>query len=104
MAETTNPMTIRLYDPEGEYREFTQMIVPWGIFKIAVRISESLDPEKLTDKDIDALAGLVVTAFGNRFSIEDLNNGATIEEMMTVINMIVARAQSGIESNPLRPR
>ena len=103
VANQPTPMVIRLYDPKGEFQEFTQMIVPWGLLKMAVKISTNLDPEHITESDIDAMAGLVCAVFGNRFSIEDLNNGAEISEMMTVINTIVAKANTGIKGNPTLP-
>ncbi len=97
------PLTIRLYDPEGEHVEFSQMIIPWGIMKMAIAISENMDPDKPTAADIDALAGLVVAVFGNRFTLEELDRGAEVSEMMTVINNIVARANNLLKSNPTRP-
>lgn len=103
MNEQPTPLKIRLYDPEGEYKEFTQMIIPWGIMKMAVAISENMNLDKPTAADIDALAGLVVAVFGNRFSVQELDQGAELNEMMAVINGIVARANNLLKSNPTRP-
>lgn len=103
MNEQPTPLKIRLYNPEGEYVEFAQMIIPWGIMKMAVAISENMNPDKPTAADIDALAGLVVAVFGNRFSVQELDQGAELNEMMAVINGIVARANNLLKSNPTRP-
>lgn len=103
MPEQPTPLIIRLYDAEGEHTEFSQMIIPWGIMKMAISISENMNTEKPTAADIDSLAGLVVAVFGNRFSVEDLNRGAEVGEMLAVINNIVARAANLMMSNPTRP-
>jgi len=103
MANQPTPLSIKLYDADNEPREYNQMIIPWGIMKMAISISEDMNPEKPTAADIDALAGLVVAVFGNRFSIEDLNKGAEVSEMLAVINNIVARAANLMKSNPTRP-
>lgn len=103
MTDQPTPLTIRLYDADGEYTEYTQMIIPWGIMKMAIAISENMNTEKPTAADIDALAGLVVAVFGNRFTVEELDKGAEVSEMMAVINNIVARASNLIKSNPTKP-
>lgn len=103
MTDQPTPLTIRLYDAEGKYVEFNQMIIPWGIMKMAIAISENMNPEKPTAADIDALAGLVVAVFGNRFTLEELDKGAEVNEMLAVINNIVARATNLMQSNPTRP-
>lgn len=97
------PLTIRLYDAENEPQEFSQTIIPWGIMKMAIAISENMNQEQPTAADIDALAGLVVAVFGNRFSTADLDRGADITEMMAVINAIVARATNLMPGNPTLP-
>lgn len=89
------PMRITLYDPVSQEAraEFSQVFVPWKLLKAAVRLSKSLDLENLGEEDVDAIAALVVETFGNRFSIEDLNQGADVGEMIAVMTAIVSRAQ-----------
>ena len=103
MANTT-PMHITLYDPETNEvkKDYDRLFVPWRLLKAAVKISKSLDPENLTDEDVDALAVLVVEAFGNQFSVDDLNQGADLSEMIAVLNTIIAKASGGI-GNPTPP-
>ena len=97
MAQAT-PMKLTLYDPETqeEKKTFTQMFVPWKLLKAAVRLSKSLNVEELNEADVDAVAALVVETFGNRFTVDELNQGADIGEMITVMNAIVGRAQGGL--------
>lgn len=96
------PMQITLYDPATNEVKAThsQLFVPWKLLKAAIQISKNLDPENMTKEDADALAGLVVETFGNRFSIEDLNNGADVSEMVAVLNTIIAKASGGIANPP----
>lgn len=99
------PLRITLYDPEtNEEREtHTRMFVPWKLLKVAVRLSKNLNVNNITEDDADALAGLVVEAFGNKFSIEDLNEGADVSEMITVMNQIIGKARGSIAGNPTQP-
>jgi len=52
---------------------------------------------------VDALAALVVEAFGGQFTVDQLNDGADIGEMLTVLNLIVSKARTGMGGNPTPP-
>lgn len=98
------PLTITLYDENDEIKaSYTRAFVPWRILKAALRMAKSMDVNNMTENDIDALASLVVEAFGNRFSIEDLNNGADVSEMVTVLQTIINKARGLMPSNPTPP-
>ena len=99
------PLKITLYDPEtSEVKAtFSRSFIPWSLFKKAVRIGEKLKGANEINEDLaDELAGLVAEAFGNQFSIDDLNQGADLGEMMTVLNQIINRAGAAMP-NPTRP-
>lgn len=101
-----NPIRITLYDPETneEKATYTRMFVPWKLLKVSVRLAKDLDPTNITEEDTDALAGMVVEVFGNKFSIDDLNEGADIGEMITVMNTIIGKARGGMSAaNPPTP-
>lgn len=97
MAGTAIKLT--LYDPQtNEVKgEYTRLFVPWKLLKMAVRLSKSigksLNVEEMEEADVDALAALVVETFGDQFTLDDLNQGADIGEMVTVLNQIVAKAK-----------
>lgn len=97
------PISITLYDPQTNEvkKTYSRLFVPWKILKAATRMQETVKDDQVTDPD--ALAGLVVEAFGNQFSIQDLNEGADIGEMLAVITAIVAKATSAMPANPTRP-
>ncbi len=98
------PMQITLYDPATDEVKatYSRVFVPWKLLKLAVRMAKKLDPENMTEEDVDQLSGLIVEVFGNRFSIEDLNDSADISEMMSVLNTIIAKARGGMP-NPTQP-
>lgn len=98
------PMTITIYDPETDEVKstHTRLFVPWRLLKAAIRLAKSMDVENMSEDDVDALAALVVESFGNRFSVADLNDGADISEMVSVLNTIIAKARGGL-GNPTLP-
>jgi hypothetical protein len=98
------PIKITLYDPETDEikKEYSRSFVPWRLLKRAISLSKNLsdiNEENITPEDADAIASLVVDVFGDRFSVNELNDGADLGEMMTVLQAIIARAE-GIVPNP----
>ncbi len=101
----STPLTIRIYDEEDNFVEYNRLFVPWGIMKTAVRLSKQLygkSEEDFTEEDIDAIAGVIVETFGNKFPISDMDKGCDMGEMMALFNNIVARAK-GTLPNGLPP-
>lgn len=101
----STPMTIRIYDADENYIEHNRAFIPWGILKAAVRLYKNVghkSQDDISEEDLDAIAGIVVEAFGGKFSIDDLNKGCDISEVMAVFYNIVARAQ-GVSPNGLPP-
>ena len=97
------PIKITLYDPETseEKKTYSCLFIPWKLLKKAVKL-QSINQESLSDDDIDNIASLVVEAFGDKFSLDELNNGADVGEMMTAITAIVTQASGG-SVNPTPP-
>ena len=100
------PITFTLYDPKTDEvkKEYRRSFIPWKLLKEAVKVSKLLNKDKedessVSEETVDQLAGLVVAVFGDQFSIEDLNNGADVTEMISVIQQIVNKA-NGIIPNP----
>ncbi len=99
------PIQITLYDEHEEVKEtYSRSRVPWGILKKAIRLSKlNTDLDKISAEDIDAIAGLVVEIFGDQFTIAELDKGADVSEMMTVLQAIVTRASRLVKANPTVP-
>lgn len=98
-------MQITLYDENSEpVKSFTRGFVPWKLLKRAVRLANSMDKAKMKEEDLDELAGLVVETFGNQFTVEQLNDGADVSEMMAVLTAIVSAASGSMApANPTNP-
>ena len=98
------PIQITLYDPKTneEKKTYVQSFVPWKLLKKAASLQDQIDFDNIKPEDMDTVAMLVVETFGGRFSLKDLDNGADINEMIAVIQNIVARA-NGISLNPIPP-
>ena len=95
------PITITLYGANDEEKQtFSRTVIPWGILKKAISLTKSINAEAVGSQDIDGIAGLVVEAFGNQFSIQDLDAGADVGEMISVLQNIVARASVLVQANP----
>lgn len=97
------PMVVHLYGDDNEVvKTFTRSFVPWKMLKKAVKLSKQVNFEDLKAEDVDQIAGLVVEVFSDQFTLEDLDNGADVGEMLAVIENIVARA-NGVSLNPTPP-
>ncbi len=98
------PMQITLYGPDDDVKaKYTRPFVPWKLLKAAVRLAKKLGgtgPNNLTEDDVDELARLVVEVFGNKFTVDELNEGADVSEMIAVLNTIIAKASGGLNPTP----
>lgn len=98
------PLEITLYDPETNEIKATYVrtFVPWKLLKRAAALSK-LDMENIDEEEFNELAGVVVATFGDKFTIAELDEGADVSEMITVITQIVAKANAGGgQPNPTR--
>jgi len=99
MANT--PITITLYGAnDEEKRTYSRAIIPWGTLKRAIRLTKSVNQNAISEGDMDAIAGLVVEAFGEQFTLDELDKGADIGEMLVVLENIVSRAGALVKANP----
>lgn len=98
-------LQITLYGENDEIKDtYTRSFVPWKLLKQAVRVSKSVDQNDLKEDDLDLLASLVVEVFGNKFSVEELNEGADVEAMVAVLNTILTKARLAMPANPTLPQ
>lgn len=105
------PIQLTLYDPDngdevavinGRPAEFSRLIVPWGLLKrvmIFLKSTDVSEPTSLTEENIDMMSALIVELFGNQFTITDVERGADVTDMISVLQMVTAKAQ-GILPNP----
>jgi len=97
------PIEITLYSADDTpIKTYTKSIVPWGILKRAIRLTKNLDVNNMDEGTLDELTGFVVAAFGDQFSMADVEKGADLSDMVSVLTMIVAKA-GALAVNPTPP-
>lgn len=91
---SVRPIELTLYNPETNepIKTYVRSYVPWGVLKQALAMREALSGGDLSADTLDELAGLVVAAFGDQFSVEQVTAGTDAGEMITVIQAILSRA------------
>jgi hypothetical protein len=93
-------LSITLYDNDNEVTAiYTRTFVPWKLLKRAIKLAKGLSTENMNETDIDELSALVVEVFGDKFTVDQLNDGADVGEMMSVLTGIMSIAQ-GTGPNP----
>ena len=70
-------------------------------FKLQQWAKELEDPENADPAVIDSLADFVVAFFGNKFTREELMDGAEMGEVMTIIAQIVSKIKSPNPNPPM---
>lgn len=98
------PITLKIYDENNEVqKEYVKTFVPWKLLKkaIALRKVAGKANDEIDAGDMDSIAGYVVELFGQDMTLEMLDNGADMSEMLSVIRSVMARA-AGI-ANPTLP-
>lgn len=89
------PITLNIYNEDNEIANtYSRNFVPWKLLKKAIALRKVANKvnEEITADDMDAIAGYVIEFFGNGMTLEELDNGADMSEMLTVIRAVMARA------------
>ena len=95
------PIKITLYEANNEIKqEYSRSMIPWGVLKKAIQLTKNIDQDAIGEKDIDAIAGLIVEAFGSQFTIQELDAHADVGDMIHVLQNIVTRATTLVAANP----
>jgi hypothetical protein len=108
------PIKLTIYNQDNEpVKELQTSIVPWGIMKRAIKLVKSLKGSEgmsqaemldaLDDESIDLMTALVADVFSGRVTVEELNRGVELGEMLPVIMQIINKAFSGIGGDPTQP-
>ena len=91
-------MVLNIYNDENEVvKTLKRGFVPWKIMKRAVRLMRSTEGN-MSEETIDEITQLVVDIFGGKVTAEELEEGATTEEMITLIQDIVGKLK--VNENP----
>lgn len=92
MQKTT--VELKLYDSDNEVKAvYRQGFIPFRLLKEAFKLQQWLtelsNPEEINPEVADNLGDFVVSFFGNKFTREELLDGAELGEVMTVVTQIV---------------
>ncbi len=87
---------LKLYDEDNEEKAvYRQSFIPFRLLKEAFKlqkwIQELQDPQNIDPEVVDNLGDFVVAFFGNKFTRDELMDGAELDEVMTVITQIVSK-------------
>lgn len=95
------PLKLILYDKDTDEikDELSCTIIRSRFLKKALALQELQGKEKLTDDELDSIAGLVCQIFHNKITVDEFWDLTELEEAWTVINSIVSRA-ANLMGNP----
>lgn len=103
------PIRLTLYNPETDevIRECSRSFIPSKFLKRALRILKMLNAakargEELDEELVDELYGLVSDFFA--ITVDEVENGTDVEELIAVIVAIQARAANLMPPNFPSPR
>jgi hypothetical protein len=93
-----SPIILNLYDPQTQeiQKTYTINFIPWKMLKKAIRLQKTLGSKKIEDyeeSDIDEISNFVIAVCGDGLTVEKLDDGSDVTEMMSVIQSIVSRAR-----------
>jgi hypothetical protein len=96
----SKPLQLNFYNEDGTAEKtFTRSFVPWRIMKRAAKLMR-LDVDNMDEETVQEMSALVVDVFGDKFSIDDVNDRTKPDEMMAVLNGIMAMV-NGTQDPPL---
>ena len=102
-------ITLTLYKGDDEeQRTLTRSFLPWGILEMAIELQDDLAGVetgedgnlKISIDQVRRLTDLVVFIFGDKASAEELNNGASVQDMFSVFKQIFAMVSGIMSANP----
>jgi len=87
------PIVFTLYGDNDEVKgEYSRARVPVVFAERAIELSKELAGEGTGQEQLQALYQIVVDFYGDKFTIEELRNGADLGELIAVIQAIANRA------------
>ncbi len=92
-------ISITLYGDDNEEKAtYSQYFIPWRMMKEAVKLTKKAekfgDVSKIDEETLDDISNFVVALFRGKFTKVELENGAEITEVITVMTQVVAKISS----------
>jgi hypothetical protein len=77
-------------------KEYVALPVKARMFRKAIELTESMDPEQIKTKDLDAMIDFLVEAYGNQFSRDDVYDGLESTKLMTTLTSCITSVVGGV--------
>ena len=77
-------------------KEYALGAVKARMFRKAVALTDEMDLEKISVKDLDDMVDFVVEAYGNRFTRDDLYDGLEAKDLMPVLSKCITDVVGGV--------
>lgn len=101
---TGTAIRLTFYDESDEViREYSRIIIPWGILKRALRLAKDNNLEEPDEALLDELSALVVEVFGGVFTADELEKHADMMDIISVFQQVISKARNVIPENPTPP-
>jgi hypothetical protein len=86
-------MQIKLNDKTYKLKKIKALMV-----RKSIEITESIDFNKITTKDLDTLIDFIVDLYGNEFTREDVYEGLEAKELLPTIKETMDSVVNGINA------
>jgi len=87
------PITLVLYDENNEVAKTLEVkIIPWGMLKKALGLSNSMSGESFGNETVDAISQFICDLFHGKVTVEELDSGADMLDMISVVKSILSYA------------
>ena len=101
---TNKPIKLDLYDSNDEVsKTLTKGFIPWKMLKEAAKLG-TLKEGEINEEKVDEITDFVVRLFGaEKVTRAEIEEGASIQDMVSVLTEIISVANGTIQTNPPLP-
>jgi hypothetical protein len=100
------PIKITFYNPDDSIKaEYSKLRIPLGLVDIVLDMAENQEP-KSDRQTWEVIKSFIVEVFGEQFTLDELNKGADLGDILSVFNMVLTKINNVSRSfnpNPIRP-
>lgn len=92
-------MTLTLNIDNKERLFVIGSFVPARVFRQAVQAQRILNKEDVSEEDLDLVVSIVVNAFGNQFTIDDLYDGLDARSFLPTVTDTITTIINGVTTD-----
>ncbi len=107
---TVAPITLVLYNSQNEVvKTLSRSFLPWGILELAIDLQQdfaSLETDEegkvvgIETENIIKLTNFIIYIFGDQVTADEINKGASIEDMFAAYSQIFKMVGQIMKANP----